>query len=77
MLKKLKRQIRKDKAQPWPYIIATGFMLLVIVNVDRGGARGDERTPRHAGNRTHERHRSRERARERVPEAPRKEGEAL
>ena len=33
MLKKLKRQIRKDKAQPWPYIIATGFLLLVIVNV--------------------------------------------
>ena len=33
LLKKLKRQIRKDKAQPWPYIIATGFMLLVIVNV--------------------------------------------
>ena len=32
LLKKLKRQIRKDKSRPWPYIIATGFMLVVIVN---------------------------------------------
>jgi hypothetical protein len=33
LLKKLKRQIRKDKSRPWPYIMATGFMLVVIVNV--------------------------------------------
>lgn len=32
LLKKLKRQIRKDKSRPWPYIIATGFLLLAIVN---------------------------------------------
>ena len=32
LLKKLKRQIRKDKSRPWPYIIATGFMLVAIVN---------------------------------------------
>ena len=33
LLKKLKREIRKDKAPPWNYIFGTGAVLLVIIQI--------------------------------------------
>merc|ERR1719183_1113722 len=33
LLKKLKREIRKDKAPPWNYIFGMGAVLLVIIQI--------------------------------------------